>query len=287
MKEMNKSETKSSKLLGIVLFHSFIPGKLFKVKAIGHSNNTGDNGAGKSTLLSLLPAFYGADPSKLVDRQADKVSFVDYYLPTPKSVIVFEYEKLGERKCSVMYRNGSSVAYRFLTGTAEQLFSQHLYDELIKQGSETRTWLKNLVSQSMSVSSQIETSVDYRSVILNNKKRLAQRRSTGKNLVAIAHEYSLCSASHNMNHIDILTATMMRHKKMLSRFKTMIVDCFLNNTSMDDVPYKKEYSELINSLDVFVQLETKKSKFDEALANKDSLEEYIKQLNSYRAQIAS
>lgn len=287
MKEMNKSETKSSKLLGIVLFHSFIPGKLFKVKAIGHSNNTGDNGAGKSTLLSLLPAFYGADPSKLVDRQADKVSFVDYYLPTPKSVIVFEYEKLGERKCSVMYRNGSSVAYRFLTGTAEQLFSQHLYDELIKQGSETRTWLKNLVSQSMPVSSQIETSVDYRSVILNNKKRLAQRRSTGKNLVAIAHEYSLCSASHNMNHIDILTATMMRHKKMLSRFKTMIVDCFLNNTSMDDVPYKKEYSELINSLDVFVQLETKKSKFDEALANKDSLEEYIKQLNSYRAQIAS
>ncbi|WP_196599139.1 ATP-binding protein [Aliivibrio fischeri] len=284
---MNKSETKSSKLLGIVLFHSFIPGKLFKVKAIGHSNNTGDNGAGKSTLLSLLPAFYGADPSKLVDRQADKVSFVDYYLPTPKSVIVFEYEKLGERKCSVMYRNGSSVAYRFLTGTAEQLFSQHLYDELIKQGSETRTWLKNLVSQSLSVSSQIETSVDYRSVILNNKKRLAQRRSTGKNLVVIAHEYSLCSTSHNMNHIDILTATMMRHKKMLSRFKTMIVDCFLNNTSMDDVPYKKEYSELINSLDVFVQLETKKSKFDEALANKDSLEEYIKQLNSYRAQIAS
>ncbi|MEF1250212.1 ATP-binding protein [Vibrio owensii] len=284
---MNKSETKSSKLLGIVLFHSFIPGKLFKVKAIGHSNNTGDNGAGKSTLLSLLPAFYGADPSKLVDRQADKVSFVDYYLPTPKSVIVFEYEKLGERKCSVMYRNGSSVAYRFLTGTAEQLFSQHLYDELIKQGSETRTWLKNLVSQSMSVSSQIETSVDYRSVILNNKKRLAQRRSTGKNLVAIAHEYSLCSASHNMNHIDILTATMMRHKKMLSRFKTMIVDCFLNNTSMDDVPYKKEHINLANSLDVFVQLETKKSKFDEAVANKDSLDEYIKQLNSYRAQISS
>ncbi|HIF6044139.1 TPA: ATP-binding protein, partial [Vibrio parahaemolyticus] len=284
---MNKSETKSSKLLGIVLFHSFIPGKLFKVKAIGHSNNTGDNGAGKSTLLSLLPAFYGADPSKLVDRQADKVSFVDYYLPTPKSVIVFEYEKLGERKCSVMYRNGSSVAYRFLTGTAEQLFSQHLYDELIKQGSETRTWLKNLVSQSMSVSSQIETSVDYRSVILNNKKRLAQRRSAGKNLVAIAHEYSLCSASHNMNHIDILTATMMRHKKMLSRFKTMIVDCFLNNTSMDDVPYKKEYINLANSLDVFVQLDTKKSKFDEAVASKDSLDEYIKQLNSYRAQIAS
>lgn len=287
MKEMNKSETKSSKLLGIVLFHSFIPGKLFKVKAIGHSNNTGDNGAGKSTLLSLLPAFYGADPSKLVDRQADKVSFVDYYLPTPKSVIVFEYEKLGERKCSVMYRNGSSVAYRFLTGTAEQLFSQHLYDELIKQGSETRTWLKNLVSQSMSVSSQIETSVDYRSVILNNKKRLAQRRSAGKNLVAIAHEYSLCSASHNMNHIDILTATMMRHKKMLSRFKTMIVDCFLNNTSMDDVPYKKEYINLANSLDVFVQLDTKKGKFDEAVASKDSLDEYIKQLNSYRAQIAS
>ncbi|PSV08805.1 hypothetical protein C0W93_17410 [Photobacterium leiognathi subsp. mandapamensis] len=287
MKEMNKSETKSSKLLEIVLFHSFIPGKLFKVKAIGHSNNTGDNGAGKSTLLSLLPAFYGADPSKLVDRQADKVSFVDYYLPTPKSVIVFEYEKLGERKCSVMYRNGSSVAYRFLTGTAEQLFSQYLYDELIKQGSETRTWLKNLVSQSMSVSSQIETSVDYRSVILNNKKRLAQRRSTGKNLVAIAHEYSLCSASHNMNHIDILTATMMRHKKMLSRFKTMIVDCFLNNTSMDDVPYKKEYINLVNSLDVFVQLDTKKSKFDEAVASKDSLDEFINQLNSYRAQIAS
>ncbi|WP_158259687.1 ATP-binding protein [Photobacterium sp. GB-50] len=284
---MNKSETKSSKLLEIVLFHSFIPGKLFKVKAIGHSNNTGDNGAGKSTLLSLLPAFYGADPSKLVDRQADKVSFVDYYLPTPKSVIVFEYEKLGEKKCSVMYRNGSSVAYRFLTGSAEQLFSQHLYDELIKQGSETRTWLKNLVSQSMLVSSQIETSVDYRAVILNNKNRLAQRSRAGKNLVAIAHEYSLCSASHNMNHIDILTATMMRHKKMLSRFKTMIVDCFLNNTSMDDVPYKKEYINLANSLDVFVQLDTKKSKFDEAVASKDSLDEYIKQLNSYRAQIAS
>ncbi|NOI89679.1 ATP-binding protein [Vibrio splendidus] len=287
MKEINKTETKSSKLLGIILFHSFIPGKLFKVKAIGHSNNTGDNGAGKSTLLSLLPAFYGADPSKLVDRQADKVSFVDYYLPTPKSVIVFEYEKLGERKCSVMYRNGSSVAYRFLTGTAEQLFSQHLYDELIKQGSETRTWLKNVVSQSMSVSSQIETSVDYRSVILNNKKRLAHRHRAGKNLVAIAHEYSLCSANHSMNHIDILTATMMRHKKMLSRFKTMIVDCFLNNTSMDDVPYKKEYINLANSLDVFVQLDTKKGKFDEAVASKDSLEEYIKQLNSYRAQISS
>ena len=67
----------------------------------------------------------------------------------------------------------------------------------------------------------------------------------------------------------------------------MIVDCFLNNTSMDDVPYKKEYINLANSLDVFVQLDTKKSKFDEAVASKDSLDEYIKQLNSYRAQIAS
>ena len=269
---------KESKLLGITLFHSFVPNKLFEVKAAGHTNNTGDNGAGKSTVLSLLPAFYGAEPSKLVDREADKSSFIGYYLPDAKSLIVFEYQKEGVRKCSVLYRNSASVAYRFVSCSAKELFAQNLHDQLIQSGMDAKSWLRKVVSEKYSVSDQIQTCVDYRSVILNNRSHHTQRRKANSKLTSMASEYSLCSAEFQMNHIDVLTATMMRHKKMLSRFKSMIVDCFLNNTYIDNVPYHKDNIELVNSLEVFVTLENQRKKFDTTLANKFELDSLLTEL---------
>lgn len=287
MKEKGAQSTPlhDSKLLGITLFHSFISGKLFEVKALGHTNNTGDNGAGKSTLLSLLPAFYGAEPSKLVDREADKASFIDYYLPTAKSLIVFEYLKEGETKCAVLYRNNASLAYRFVACAAKALFCQPLHDILVSSGVDAKSWLRNEVSNVHHVSAQIDSCADYRAVILNNKRHLAQKRRANSGLITMASRFSLCSAEYEMNHIDVLTATMMRHKKMLSRFKKMIVDCFLTDTAMDTVPYHKDHLELIESVDVFVQLESKQYKFDETLANKVELDQLLGALSSFSCAI--
>jgi len=273
-------------LVEIYLHHSYFKGRLTGVECLGHTNNTGGNGAGKTTLLSLIPVFYGIEPSKVVDRAAGKVSFVNHYLPTKKSMIVFEYKKTGSAKCVVLYRSNDSIAYRFIDAPAsEALFGQAMLDALHDCGN-AKEWLRKYVSNKYDVSKQISTSIDYRSIIQNDKQRLRTRRKTEGSLIPLAHQYSLCSSDSQMRHIDSLSSVLMRHDKLLAQFKLMVVDSFLTDQiEIGEAPYHKEDMEYVSSIETLIELEKHKDKFSESIAQYEALKESWGYLLSYQSKL--
>ena len=112
-------------LHSMALYGSFFRGLQISLKCPGNTNLSGDNGAGKSSMLNLIPLFYGEEPERLVERAAGKASFLDFYLPTQASLIVFEYGRDDGLRCALIYRHGSgSIAYRFLSGSIEDTLGQ-------------------------------------------------------------------------------------------------------------------------------------------------------------------
>ncbi|MDO6720785.1 ATP-binding protein [Psychrosphaera sp. 1_MG-2023] len=270
----------------IYLHHSYFKGRLTPVECLGHTNNTGGNGAGKTTLLSLIPVFYGMEPSKVVDRSAGKLSFVDHYLPTKYSMIVFEYKKEGELKCAVLYRSRDSVAYRFVDGSAnEALFNQVTLDELNKIAS-VKDWLREIVANTFEVSKQISTSIDYRSVIQNDKQRLRIKRKAKASLTPIAHKFSLCTHDSQMRHIESLASVLMRHDKLLAQFKLMVVDSFLTDQiEIGEAPYHKDDTEYVSSIESLIELDKHKDKFSESINQYEELKESWSYLLSYQGSL--
>ncbi len=109
-------------LENIVLHHSFrqVAGRTIKIPCSDRTHlGGGVNGAGKTSVLQLIPAFYGEEPERIVTRAADKDSFLDYFLPTLQSLIIFEYRRHTGLCCSVMMRHPSGkLIYRFVEGGA-------------------------------------------------------------------------------------------------------------------------------------------------------------------------
>lgn len=270
----------------IYLHHSYFKGRLTEVECLGHTNNTGGNGAGKTTLLSLIPVFYGMEPSKVVDRSAGKLSFLDHYLPTSKSMIVFEYCKIGSKKCVVLYRNKDTIAYRFVDASAnEALFNQNILDAL-QECESIKQWLREVVSNSSDVSKQISTSIDYRSIIQNDKQRLRVKRKAQGSLVSLAHQYSLCSSNTQMRHIESLASVLMRHDKLLAQFKLMVVDSFLTDQiEIGEAPYHKEDTEYVSSVQTLIELDKHKEKFSESIAQYEALKEAWAYLLAYQKRL--
>ncbi|HDY7676661.1 TPA: ATP-binding protein [Vibrio vulnificus] len=275
-----------SGLQKIYLHHSYFKGKFTEVECVGHTNNMGTNGAGKSTMLSLIPFFYGKEPSSLVNRAGEKKAFADFLLPSVRSMLIFEYQRLGELKCVVMYKSKKSVAYRFVDCGAEgSLFQQHLMDQLAST-NDVHDWLRHVVSKHFYVSNQIGSSIDYRAVLLNDKKRLQKKRKSHQSLSSTAYQFSLCSNDTQMQHIDSLTAVMLRHDKLLAQFKTMVVDSFLSDQiDIGDAPFHKDDAEYINSLNVLVEIEKHSATFNGALDKDVELKEQWSLLLAYKKQL--
>jgi len=95
-------------LTSIILHDSYFRGKRTRINCNGHTNNNGDNGAGKTSALILIPIFYGQEPNKLISRAGNKSNFVEYYLPSNQSLIVYEYSRQQasniQTYCVCLYR---------------------------------------------------------------------------------------------------------------------------------------------------------------------------------------
>ncbi len=276
-------------LIAIYLSDSYFKGKLTRVGCEGHTNNTGDNGAGKTTSLNLIPVFYGLSPDKLIQKAGSKKSFLDFYLPRYQSMVVFEYIRLGQTCCAVMYRKtDKSFAYRFVRGAADEiLFSDDAKIQL-KECKEVKSWLKDYVSINTLVSKQVDTTIDYRAIIQNDLKRLKIRRSKGASLSVDAYEFSLCSTETHMQHIESLTSVLMKHDRLLEQFKAMVVDSFLvEQLDIGEVPFNKKNGELINDLKSLIELNSHNEKFSKSISEYNNLYEVWGRLISYKSQLNS
>ena len=279
---------KASGLLKIYLYKSYFNNRFVEVNCQGNTNNTGNNGAGKTSLLSLIPIFYGAEPNAVVSREAGKLSFVQYYLPSPSSMIAFEYLHQGEERCVVLYSNASMLYYRFVSCSGKDLFSLENM-RAHAEFNDTREWLKSYIAKNYHVSLQLSSTLDYRTIIQNGRQRLLKNRQQN---IAAAREFSLCKPQDEMQHMGALTSIMIRNSRLLEQLRVMLVDCYLDNSIHIGVPVVDEKSIQSHTLRAILEVKKKEPHLRAALELKSALKEVLGKIlscyefiNSYKDKV--
>ena len=250
-------------LESIILHNSFsqVKGRTIKVDCHERTHVGGVNGAGKTSILSLVPAFYGEEPERLVTKASGKLSFVDYYLPSFQSLVIFEYRRQSGMCCSVMYRHSQGKpCYRFVAGGAEDNFFLPDIKELLQAGAEADTVFAALRQRGLSVSKMVDTITNYRAIIQRNLKLIKRLPNEARNLRSLSAEYGLGDSDTHMTHIERLTHVVLNKHRLLSSFKTMICETQFENIHQHTKPKAIDRKDLINdikSLNAFASEEVK------------------------------
>jgi hypothetical protein len=176
----------------LFLINTHIKGRAVEIRLDGHANLSGENGTGKTSLLKLIAFFYGSEPAKLCPTVANKKSFVDYFLPSDKSYLVYEYSTETGMRCVVVYRHssGRKVAYRFLSGSFVPSVFYSLSEDGKTKAYSNDELKRHATAQSLDISLQIVTVKDYRAVLMNQKQVL-DRSSDSTALKRLIPLYSL------------------------------------------------------------------------------------------------
>ena len=211
-------------LIRIVLHNSYITGKTTYIPCRGHTNNSGDNGAGKTSALRLIPIFYGKEPESLVDTSGGKKSFLDFYLPTTNSMVLFEYERSDGLCCALIYRHptANKITYRFVKSSFEQAFFDDGMHENLMNGMSISSALKDIRQKDVIVSKTISTVVGYRSIIQQDEAALRRSSREKNNLRKEAQEFCLGTSDSKMSDVHELASSLLNRDKMLPRLKQMI-----------------------------------------------------------------
>lgn len=216
-------------LKSIYLHNSYIRNKRVKLQCDGHTNLIGGNGRGKTSMLNLLPVFAGISPERMVQKVGDKSSFLDFYLPNLQSMIVYEYVGHQGICCVVMYRHqsGTKLIYRFVQGSAVTTFFAPQFNDLFEKNAQASEIINELQSQQIKVSKQIDTVLDYRAVLHNDKDRFTHDKS----LRHLAMEFAMCGRQFTLRHLGELTRVPMSQTNLIDKFKSMLVDAYLADES--------------------------------------------------------
>ncbi|MGK0523939.1 MAG: hypothetical protein ACI92N_001574 [Pseudomonadales bacterium] len=256
-------ETVSYGLESIVLHHSFkqVKGRTIKIDCRERTHLGGVNGAGKTSVLALVPAFFGEEPERIVTKASGKLSFLDYYLPTFQSLIIFEYRRHTGLYCSVMYRHSQGKpCYRFVAGSAEETFFSPEVKELLQTGASADDVFAALRRRGTTVSKNIDTITNYRAIIQRNQKLLKRLPADARSLRALAAEFGLGDSDTQMTNIERLTHVVLNKHRLLSSFKAMICETQFENIHQHAKPRAIDRKDLIadiQSLSAFADEEEK------------------------------
>lgn len=281
-------------LIRIICIDAHIPRKRMEVKLSRHANISGSNGSGKTTLLKLVPFFYGATPTELVERVGKKTSFTDYYLARPTSLIVFEYMTSRGLKCAVVYRHasGTKPAYRFL----DEPFKVEYFSEL-KDGESVfidgRALGRHWTHLKLGHSQQLDTVTDYRAVIQGDRS-LVHRSNQARELAQLAAAYSLGGAKGAMSHINKMTAAILSRRGNMEGIKQMIAEIMREEQiELPQIQLHKNVREIVAELGVLRNLEKNEALFRKAvnlgtnyLENSQGLEQGAKELHTHQLREA-
>ncbi|MDP4533500.1 ATP-binding protein [Marinobacter salarius] len=238
-------------LESIVLHHSFkkFAGRTIRVECRERTHVGGTNGAGKTSVLQLIPAFYGEEPERITNRAGGRESFLDFYLKTLQSLIIFEYRRSTGLCCAVMYRHPQNkICYRFVEGSLEETFFLPQIKEALMGGATHEIVFDLLRGQDINVSSMIDTIKDYRAIIQRNTKLIKRQPSDIRRLRALSNDFGMGGPDSTMSHIDRLTHVVLNKNRLLSSFKTMICETMFNDIHVNKRPMILHESDLVNDI---------------------------------------
>ena len=250
-------------LESIILHHSFdqVKGRTIRIECRERTHLGGVNGAGKTSVLSLVPAFFGEEPERIVTKASGKLSFLDYYLPTFQSLIIFEYRRYSGLCCAVMFRHSQGKpCYRFVNGSAEETFFAPEIRTLMQSGASADDIFAGLRQQGVTVSKIIDTITNYRAIIQRNQKLLKRLPADARWLRALSADFGLGNRDTQMSHIERLTHVVLNKNRLLSSFKTMICETQFENIHQHSRPRAIDRKDLIadiRSLAAFAREEDK------------------------------
>ena len=237
-------------LVRIVLHNSYVQGKTTYIPCRGHTNNSGDNGVGKTSALRLIPIFYGKEPESLVDTSGGKKSFLDYYLPTHNSLVVFEYEREDGINCAILYRHPTSprLCYRFIkSGFDSSFFEGDAYEKMMSNVSIADV-VKDLRQKGAYVSNLISTVTAYRSIIQQDEQSIRRNTQNRGQLRKDAAAFCLGTSQSKMSDIHELTSSLLNRDKMLPRLKQMIAHTKLGDFGSIEKPVHLQNEALLDDI---------------------------------------
>lgn len=217
-------------------FHTF-RNKSVLIPCNGATYVGGENGSGKTSLIALIPVFYGQLPDKIVTRNANKLSFLDYYLPTVQSMIVFEYRNCRGVNCVVMYRGEQAqLHYRFVSGHA----STHLFSpeglQKMQDGTDVRNLMQWLRKMDVPMSRQLSTIMDYRAIIQRSKS-LLRRNATDRDKMRVEAElFGLGSEQNDLTHLEKMSTGMINKDRLMESLKEIICDSMIRGLHFNKKP---------------------------------------------------
>ena len=274
-------------LIRIICLDAHVPGKVMAIKVREHANLSGTNGAGKTTLLKLVPFFYGSSPTDVIPRKSTRTRFVDYYLPRPTSMIIYEYRTDRGLMCAVAYRHtsGEKPAYRFLAeGFSDDYFSE------IREGrrcyAEGRELGRLWNAAHLECSKQIEVTIDYRAVIQGDAELI--NRADDKELRKLAVQFSLSGKVGKMRYIDKMATAILGRSGNMERIKSMLADIMQeDNVVPPSINLHRGIKNEIVSLGILRDLDRNEELFHSVIAKGTSYQENAQGVGHTHAELDS
>ncbi|MBY5938914.1 ATP-binding protein [Marinobacter nauticus] len=255
-------------LQSIILHHSFdqVKGRTVRINCAERTHIGGVNGAGKTSVLSLIPAFFGEEPERIVSKGSGRLSFVDYYLPSQQSLVIFEYTRYSGVCCAIMYRHPTGkLCYRFVEGAADETFFAPGVIEELQAGSTHDLIFSKLQELGRKPSQMVDTITNYRAIIQRNQKLIKRNPADARKLRALAADYGLGSANTQMSHIDRLTHVVLNKNRLMSSFKTMIVETQFENIHLHGRPRAIDEKDLVKDIKSLKAFEKQEPKIRDCL----------------------
>lgn len=234
----------------IIQIDGFVKGKRTVINVDKHAMLNGTNGAGKTATLKLLSFFYGGNPSQLELHSRGRDTFVDWYLPRPSSLLIFEYSRESGLCCVVAYRHKSNIkhAYRFLEGGfSEDRFSEKDTEGVSRylNGTDLKSHWRNM---GLTCSEQIEEVIKYKAIIQNDIQHLPNRVDV-KQVRRLAASYNLGDRKTHMRFIERICASISSRHGNMERIKDMLADIMSEDGVIFPVAHThKENASLINEV---------------------------------------
>ncbi|AQA18979.1 hypothetical protein BST95_12725 [Halioglobus japonicus] len=277
--------TSANGLVRIICLDAHVPGKLMAIRVGEHANLSGTNGAGKTTLLKLAPLFYGANSTDLVPRTSNRTRFVDFYLPRPTSMIIYEYQTPRGLMCATVYRHtsGEKPAYRFLAeGFISDYFSEVREGErFYVEGRELgRHWKANHLEHSK----QLEATQDYRAVIQGDADLI--RRAGDKELRSLAIQFGLSGKIGQMRYLDKMATAILGRSGDMDRIKSMLAEIMQeDNVVPPKLDLHRGIRSEIASLAILRDLDKHEDVFQTAIAKGIAYQENAKKMRQIRREL--